>query len=106
MQTARRLLSVLLSVFLVSALWGCAGHGNDRQKNTGEYLDDSWITSKVKTAFVKDKTLSSSDINVETNQGAVQLSGFVNDPGDLSHAAEVASSVKGVTSVRNDLQVR
>jgi len=105
MPTANRYFRALFSVLLVSAVFGCAGHGRDRQ-GTGEYVDDTWITSKVKTAFVKDRTLSASQINVETSNGAVQLSGWVSDPGDVSHAAEVASGVTGVTSVRNDLQVK
>ena len=82
---------------------GCASHD---KTTASQRADDSWITSKIKTAFVKDKTLSSSDINVETSNGAVQLTGFVNDPGDLSHAAEVAGGIEGVTSVRNDMQVK
>ena len=105
MQKTNHLFRVLLSALLFAGIFGCAGHANDR-RSTGEYVDDSWITSKVKTAFVKDRTLKTSDINVETSGGVVELSGWVSDPGDVSHAAEVASNVRGVTSVRNDLQVK
>ena len=105
MQPVNRFFSVMLSAVVLFAAMGCANHAHDKQA-TSQGADDSWITSKVKTAFVKDKTLSASDINVETNNGAVALSGFVNDPGDVSHAAEVAGSIDGVTSVRNDLHVK
>ena len=104
MQKARHFFQMLFSAILVSMIFGCAG--NAHKESTGEYVDDSWITSKVKTAFVKDKSLKASEINVETYKGTVQLSGFVGDPGDVSHAAEVARSVKGVTSVKNDLHVK
>ncbi len=95
---------MLLSVVLLSVVLGCAGTA--KKESTGEYVDDSWITSKVKTAFVSDKTLNANEINVETFKGKVQLSGFVADAGDVSHAADVARGIKGVTSVENDIQVK
>ena len=104
MQAVKRVFQILFSAVLLSVVLGCAGTAH--KESTGEYVDDSWITSKVKAAFVKDKTLSASEINVETFKGTVQLSGFVKDPGDVSHAADVARDIKGVTSVRNDLQVK
>jgi osmotically-inducible protein OsmY len=104
MQAAKRVFQMLLSAVLLSVVLGCAG--NAHKESTGEYVDDSWITSKVKAAFVKDKTLKASEINVETFKGTVQLSGFVKDPDDVSHAAEVANGIKGVTSVKNDIQVK
>jgi osmotically-inducible protein OsmY len=105
MHAVKRIFQMLFSVVFLSVVLGCAGNGH-RGETTGEYVDDAWITSKVKAAFVKDKTLKASDISVETNQGTVQLSGLVPDPGDVNHATEVASSIKGVTSVKNDLQVK
>jgi len=104
MQAVKRVFQVFFSAVLLSFVLGCAG--NAHKESTGEYVDDSWITSKVKAAFVKDKTLEASDIHVETFKGTVQLSGVVADPGDVSHAADVARGIKGVTSVRNDLQVK
>lgn len=104
MQAVKRVLQTLLSAILLSAILGCAG--NAQRESTGEYVDDAWITSKVKAAFVKDKTLSAPEINVETYKGTVQLSGFVDDAEDVRHAADVASGIKGVTSVRNDIQVK
>jgi len=105
MQPVNGFFKVVFCTVVFSAGMGCTTYGHDKQ-DASQYADDSWITSKIKTAFVKDKTLNASDINVQTSNGAVQLSGFVNDPGDLSHAAEVAGGVEGVTSVRNDLQVK
>ena len=104
MQTVKRVIQMLLSAVLLSVVLGCAG--TSQKESTGEYVDDSWITSKVKTAFVSDKTLKVAEINVETFKGKVQLSGFVADASDVSHAADVARGVKGVTSVKNDIQVK
>jgi osmotically-inducible protein OsmY len=104
MQAMKRVFQVFFSAILLSAVIGCAG--NAHKESTGEYVDDSWITSKVKAAFVNDKTLKASEINVETYKGKVQLSGFVGDPGDVSHAGDVARGIKGVTSVKNDLHVK
>lgn len=104
MHAAKRVFQMLFSAVLLSFVLGCAG--NAHKESTGEYVDDSWITAKVKSAFVKDKSLKASEINVETYRGTVQLSGFVGDPGDVSHAADVASGIKGVTSVKNNIQVK
>ena len=104
MQAVRRVFQVFLSAVLLSFVLGCAGTA--QKESTGEYIDDSVITSKVKAAFVNDKTLKASEINVETVKGTVMLSGFVSDPGNVSRAAEVAGGIKGVKWVRNELQVR
>ena len=104
MQTVKRVFQMLLSAVMLSVVLGCTGNAN--RESTGEYIDDSWITSKVKAAYVKDNSLKASEISVETFKGTVQLSGFVADPGDVSHAADVARGIKGVTSVKNDIQVK
>ena len=104
MHAAKRVFQFLFSTVLLSVVLGCAG--NAHKESTGEYVDDSWITSKVKAAFVKDKTLTASEINVDTVKGTVHLTGVVKDPGDASHAAEVTRDIKGVMSVNNDIQVR
>jgi osmotically-inducible protein OsmY len=104
MQAVKRVFQLLFSAVLLSVVLGCAG--NAHKESTGEYVDDAWITSKVKAAFVKDKSLKASEINVETFKGTVQLSGFVSDPGDVGHAADVARGIKGVTSVKNNIQVK
>jgi len=83
---------------------GCASTAT--QEGTGEYVDDSVITTKVKAAIFNEPTLKSAEINVETFKGEVQLSGFVNSQSDINKAAEIARGVKGVTSVKNDMRVK
>lgn len=93
----------LLPLVLI-AFMGCAA--TRTHESTGEYVDDSAITLKVKTAILGDDALKSSEINVETFKGVVQLSGFVNSQSDINHAVVVAENVKGVTSVKNDMQLK
>jgi osmotically-inducible protein OsmY len=93
----------LLGILLVSFL-GCASTA--KHEGTGEYIDDSVITAKVKAAIFNDTSLKSMEINVETFKGVVQLSGFVNSQADIDRAVEVARGVKGVTSVKNAMQVK
>ena len=93
----------ILAIVLAS-LAGCAGTAT--QESTGEYLDDTVITTRVKAAIFNEPSLKSAQINVETFRGTVQLSGFVASRADISKAVEVARSVKGVTSVRNDMRLR
>lgn len=86
---------------LAAALVGCAGAGT----KTGEYIDDSTITTKVKTAMTTDKTVSALDVHVSTDQGKVTLSGNVKSSAEKQRAGEIARSVAGVKSVENDLTV-
>lgn len=81
---------------------GCAS--TSTKEGTGEYLDDSVITTKVKAAIFNEPTLKSAEINVETFKGEVQLSGFVNSQSDINKAVSVARGVKGVKSVKNDMR--
>ena len=83
---------------------GCAS--TQKHEGTGEYVDDSVITIKVKGAILEDPALSSAEINVETFKGVVQLSGFVNSSARFTKAIEVARSVKGVKSVKNDMRLK
>jgi osmotically-inducible protein OsmY len=90
---------------LVAALMaGCAS--GPTQSSTGEYIDDSAITAWVKTAIFNDPTLKTAQIGVESYKGVVQLSGFVDSKEAVAKATQVASSVKGVKSVRNSLIVK
>jgi osmotically-inducible protein OsmY len=95
--------AVFLTVLLVSVL-GCGS--TPQKESTGEYVDDSYLTTKVKAAILSEPTLKSSEINVETFKGVVQLSGFVNSRSDIDRAVEVARSVKGVKSVKNDMRLK
>ena len=93
---------ILAAVFVV--MLGCASTA--RKEGTGEYIDDTVITTKVKAAILNEETLKSAEVNVETFKGVVQLSGFVNSQEDIAKAASVASGVKGVTSVKNDMRLK
>lgn len=77
-----------------------------RQEGTGEYMDDTLITTKVKAAILGDEELKVLEINVETFKGVVQLSGFVSSKHAVQHAIEVTRSVNGVTSVINKMTVK
>ena len=95
--------TLFLAVLMMSVV-GCAS--TSRHEGTGEYVDDSVITTKVKAAIFKEPTLKSGEINVETFKGAVQLSGFVSTQANIYKAAEVARNVDGVTNVKNDMRLK
>ena len=98
------LLAPFLMLILLVSFLGCASTA--KHEGTGEYFDDSVITTKVKAAIFNDASLKSSEINVETFKGVVQLSGFVNSQADIDKAVDLARGVKGVTSVKNDMRVK
>jgi len=83
---------------------GCSS--TPTKQGTGEYIDDSVITTKVKAAILGESTLKSAEINVETYKGVVQLSGFVSSQADINKAVDVARGVKGVKSVNNDMRLK
>ena len=91
----------LVLVMLIATFGACAT--TRTSESTGEYVDDSVITTKVKSLLAADDFLKSFDIGVETFQGTVQLSGFVNTQQAVNKATEIARGVKGVKSVKNNL---
>ena len=95
--------SVLATSLLVS-LVACAP--TPTREGTGEYIDDSLITSKVKAAFAADPTVKATQVQVETFKGTVQLSGFVDNQESARRAVEIARGVNGVKSVKNDTVIR
>jgi len=95
--------AAFLAATLVTAV-GCSSTA--KQEGTGEYVDDSVITTKVKTAVFNEPMLKSAEINVETFKGVVQLSGFVSSASAANRAVEVARTVGGVKSVKNDMRVK
>lgn len=95
--------AVFLAVALVTTL-GCAS--TSTKEGTGEYVDDSVITTKVKAAIFNEPSLKSAEINVETFKGVVQLSGFVSSEADIDKAVQVARSVHGVNSVKNAMRLK
>jgi len=94
----------LALLMFVAALAACAS--TRTHERTGEYVDDSVITTKVKSLLAEDDFLKSFQIGVETDKGRVQLSGFVNSQNAVDKAGEIARSVKGVRSVKNNLIVK
>jgi len=100
------LLTVLLASMLLAALLmsGCAG--GPTQESTGEYIDDAAISAKVKTELFRDPDVSGFQTQVESYKGQVQLSGFVDTPEQKAKAAEIARSIPGVKSVKNNLIVK
>jgi osmotically-inducible protein OsmY len=95
------ILRLLICLVLVVSVAGCAGGKTSR--STGEYLDDSSITTKVKSSILATAKLETLDITVDTFRGVVQLSGFVDSEQDSNLAAEVARKVPGVKTVHNNL---
>ena len=94
----------LVILMLIATFAACAS--TPTKESTGEYVDDSVITTKIKSLLAKDDFLKSFQISVETNKGTVQLSGFVASQQAVDKAGEIAHSVKGVTSLNNDLNVK
>jgi osmotically-inducible protein OsmY len=82
------------------------GTASAQSETPGQYLDDSITTTKVKAAIFDEDSLKTLQIEVETYKGVVQLSGFVDSADSVKKAGEVASKVKGVKSVENDLKVK
>jgi osmotically-inducible protein OsmY len=99
-----RILSFLVCIGLIAVFVGCAS--TPTHESSGEYVDDSTITTKVKAAIFNDPSLKVFQINVETFKGEVQLSGFVDSAQSVKKAGEVARSVGGVKSVKNNLIVK
>lgn len=94
----------IIGFCLIAFVAGCAG--TRHKESTGEYVDDSIITTKVKAQIFDDPMLNVLQINVETFKGEVQLSGFVNSDVASARAVEVTRSVKGVQSVKNSLIIK
>ena len=98
-------LKFLSAIFMAFALLSAAGCASTpKHEGTGEYVDDTVITAKVKAAILNEPTLKSAEINVETFKGSVQLSGFVTSRDEMNKAVEVTRSVNGVKSVKNDMR--
>jgi hyperosmotically inducible periplasmic protein len=96
--------SSMSAIALVLVLGACSKQGE--QSTTGQYVDDAAVTAKVKADLIKDDAIKSTDIGVETSSGVVQLSGFVGSGAIRQRAEQLAQSVEGVKSVRNDLAIQ
>jgi osmotically-inducible protein OsmY len=104
MRSIARTVASLAGILFVAVALGCASTA--KQEGTGEYFDDTVITTKVKAAIFDEPTLKSAEINVETFKGAVQLSGFVSSQAAENTAVAVARKVPGVKSVKNDMRLK
>jgi osmotically-inducible protein OsmY len=96
-------LSVLAAAAFTTMV-GCASSAT--KESTGQYVDDTAITAKVKAAIFQEPTLKSAEVNVETFKRVVQLSGFVSSQADIQKATMVARGVEGVASVKNDMRLK
>lgn len=94
----------LVAALLALTLAACASTG--KQEGTGEYIDDTVITTRVKAALLKDPVVSGLAVNVETFKGTVQISGFVKTAAERDMAHKLAHAVPGVKAVKNDILIR
>ncbi len=97
-------ISVLVAASAMLVLAGCATGG--QQETAGQYIDDTTVTTRVKTAIYQDPMLKTAEISVETFKGRVQLSGFVSTRSSIDRAGVVAKGVNGVKDVTNDLKLK
>lgn len=104
MKLTIRKFAVFFCAIALTSVVGCASTAT--KEGTGEYVDDAVITTKVKAAILNEPALKSLEINVDTFKGIVQLSGFVSSAAAENNAVEVARRVKGVKSVKDDMQVK
>lgn len=105
-----RIAAISVTIFVATGaaalVAGAAYAETPRQETPGEMLDDTVITSKVKAAFVQDEKVSALRVNVTSNKGIVQLSGFAKSAQEAERAAEIARKIPGVKDVKNDILLR
>jgi osmotically-inducible protein OsmY len=99
-----KIASALIAALVLTTVVGCASTA--AHESTGQYIDDSVITTGVKAAILNEPSLKVAEINVETFKGAVQLSGFVRSQENMTMAVNVARGVNGVKSVKNDMRLK
>jgi len=108
MKTKAIILASVLAVsgFSMAAVAATSPEGTANRSEAAQYTSDTAITAKVKTAFLAEKNLKSLDLHVITNNGTVQLSGFVVSSAQIQQAIDVALHVEGVKDVKNNLQLK
>lgn len=99
-----KIASALIAALMLTTVVGCVS--TTKHQSTGQYIDDAMITTHVKAAILNEPSLKIAEIDVETYEGAVQLSGFVQSEADIATAVTVASRVKGVKSIKNDMHLK
>lgn len=109
MKSFKRLSSTVLTLMCLTSVAYAAekmAEPTPAKESAGDYVSDSWITTKVKTSLMEDKLVKATEVNVETYKGVVQLSGFVSSDAAMAQAVKVAQGVKGVTAVKNNMRVK
>lgn len=104
MKSLTKHLSALLASLVLVAAAGCAS--TNSKEGTGEYFDDSVITTKVKASILDQPMLKVLEIKVSTFKGVVTLTGSVGSAEEIAKATDVARHVAGVKSVRNELKLK
>ncbi len=104
MKKRKIVISFIVALMMIATFAACAS--TQKKEGTGEYIDDSVITTKVKSQLASDDFLKSFQISVESRKGIVQLSGFVDSKKAVDKAGQITRGVEGVKSVRNDLIVK
>lgn len=104
--TPRTVLFAVVVALGLPALTACQSTSSGSRESVGEYIDDATITTKVKAVLAKDPDVKAYQVNVETQSGVVQLSGFVDSETSIRRAGELARQVTGVRSVKNDIRVK
>ena len=99
-----KIVSTLIAALMLTTMVGCASTRS--QESTGQYVDDTVITTNVKAAILNEPSLKVAEINVETFKGVVQLSGFVRSEDNIATAIRVARRVKGVRLVKDDMRLK
>ena len=100
----RTTLAAAMTAIVLLTATGCAVSRG--QESVGDYIDDTTITTQVKSRFVENKQVDAASIRVETMKGTVMLSGFAKNMTEKNTAETIARGVKGVVSVRNEIAVR
>jgi osmotically-inducible protein OsmY len=100
---SRYLIASIFTAVTLATATGCAV--TRHQETTGAYVDDTVVTTRVKSKFAEDKTVSAMAIQVETMKGVVQLSGFAKSAQEKNKAEQLARSVNGAVDVHNDIIV-
>ena len=104
MMNRRSMLRAAAAVAILPLAAACAP--SSKRQSAGEYIDDASITTRVKAKLAEDRDVRARDVNVETYQGVVQLSGFVGTAAESRRAEALTREVKGVKSIRNDIRIK
>jgi hyperosmotically inducible periplasmic protein len=104
MNPSKKFQSIAIAGAIAVALAACAG--SPQKESTGEVVDDSVITTKIRTALITEKGVDSADVSVETFKGRVLLSGYVKSPDQRQRAEGLARQVAGVKEVNNRIELR